>query len=229
LSEPLHFDSAYHERARLDDGAEVTLRLVKPEDKELLVRGFERLSPESRYRRFFTQKERLNAEELRYLTEVDGVDHFAIGVVGCDEAGHEEGLGVARFVRLRNRPDTAEAAITVLDHAQGRGIGRLLFQRIAAAALERGVVRLRCEVLAENQPMRAILDEIAPGAVVEDDGAVLVFEFPLPEVAPGQPSDEATRTSPLYRLLVLAAEGRVVIRRAVDRLGHLIPRLGKPD
>src|SRR5207244_92171 len=112
-------------------------------------RGFAGLSAESRYRRFFSAKDRLSEAELRYLTEVDGVDHFALGAL------HDgEGAGVARFVRLRDRPDTAEAAIVVVDERQGCGLGRLLLTRLTEAARERGITRFRSDVLARNQAAR---------------------------------------------------------------------------
>ncbi len=77
LTKRLFFDARYRERARLDDGSEIVLRLIRPTDKELLRRAFNTLSDESRYRRFFTQKRELSEAELTYLTELDGHDHFA--------------------------------------------------------------------------------------------------------------------------------------------------------
>src|SRR5258706_13134604 len=121
----MHFDGAYRERATLSDGRVVELRLIRPEDKALLVRAFERQSPESRYRRFFQEKDKLSEWELRYLTEVDGVTHFAIGAVEG-----EDGRGVARFVRLRERPGTAEWAIALGDEVHVLGLGRLLLRRL---------------------------------------------------------------------------------------------------
>ena len=102
----MHFDADYCEHARLRDGREVVLRLIRPDDKELLRRGFLAMSPESRYRRFFTIKHELSEDELRYLTEIDGVRHFAMGAV--TPAG--EGLGVARFIQIDGEPGVAEAA-----------------------------------------------------------------------------------------------------------------------
>lgn len=211
------FDEAYRERAVLSDGSIVVLRLVRPDDKALLLRGFERFSAESRYRRFFIDKDALQPHELEYLTEVDGVNHFAIGAV---ESGGEaeEGRGIARFVRLAERPDTAEAAIAVDDAFHGRGLGRLLFLRLCAAAHERGIARLRCDVLTFNEPMRAMILGLAPDAVVEEEGTVLSLEFPLPDVLPDQLAADAPRASPIYRLLVFAATGVVAVRRVLDKL-----------
>jgi GNAT superfamily N-acetyltransferase len=213
----MYFDANYRERATLADGRCVELRLVRPDDKELLLRGFRRQSPESRYRRFFQDKDELSEWELAYLTVVDGVDHFAIGAVEPFPDGSEEGRGIARFVRLKDRPDAAEAAIAVDDEVQGRGLGRLLFARLAAAARERGIARLRCDILAYNDPMRAII-ESTPEAVVEDNGLVLSVELPVPEIAPDQTPAAAPRSNPLYRLFVSSAEGLVAVRRLFDKL-----------
>jgi hypothetical protein len=64
-------------RRELRDGSIIELREIRPEDKAALVAGFDRLSPESRYRRFFTPLERLTETDLAYLTEVDHHDHEA--------------------------------------------------------------------------------------------------------------------------------------------------------
>jgi hypothetical protein len=130
---------------------------------------------------------------------------------------------VARFIRLAGRPDTAEVAIVVADDVQGRGLGRVLLQRLCAAALERGVQRLHCEVLALNEPMRALLRDLVPDGELIDNGTVMVLEFPLPEVPPDQPAESAPRQDPLYRILVLAAQGLVAIRRAVERMAGKNP------
>jgi hypothetical protein len=47
-------------------------------DRDLLLRGFNRLSPESRYRRFLVPIADLSESAIRYLTEVDHHDHEAM-------------------------------------------------------------------------------------------------------------------------------------------------------
>jgi hypothetical protein len=89
-----HFNHDYREKAMLRDGHAVTLRLVRATDKELLRRGFERMSPESRYRRFFAAKKTLSEAELVYLTELDGLNHFAIAATLDEPEGTEEGVGI---------------------------------------------------------------------------------------------------------------------------------------
>ena len=129
---PRFFTADYVERATLRDGTSVMLRLVAPEDKALLRRSFEDWSEESRYARFHAPKSKLSEEELRYLTEIDQETHFALGAIreAGDGAGEPVGLGIARFIRLPEQapagPVTAEAAISVSDEVQGKGLGRLL-------------------------------------------------------------------------------------------------------
>jgi ribosomal protein S18 acetylase RimI-like enzyme len=163
----------------LNDGTRVVLRHIRPEDSAELARDFARLSPESRHRRFFGGVTQLSDAALRYLTEVDGHDHVAI-VATCDspDLKTEAGLGVARFVRLHDEPTVAEAAVTVVDDVQRRGLGRLLAATLAVAAHERGIRSFRADVLADNEPMVRLLHEVGARALSTDSG-VISFDIPL--------------------------------------------------
>ncbi len=186
------------EELHLRDGTAVTLRAVRPDDKEELLRGFARLSPASRYMRFHSFKQALSEGDLRYLTECDGNDHFAIGAVTPSHDLREDvGIGIARFVRDPREPDLAEAAITVADDYQGKGLGKLLLLRLVEGARERGVRRFRAEVLAENTPMVHLL-RAAGAQVVLTDGKSLVLEVPI--TPPAEPGEDETE-GPLFRVL----------------------------
>ena len=128
------YDESYEETVNLSDGQRIRLRLMRPSDKQMLLEGFEQLSADSRYARFMAPKSTLTERELRYLTEVDGVDHFAMGAIRRHLVSKDEGVGSARFVRLTDQPDTAEAAVTVLDDFQGKGLGSIMLQRLIEAA-----------------------------------------------------------------------------------------------
>jgi GNAT superfamily N-acetyltransferase len=216
-----HFNTGYCEVATLRDGRKVHLRLVRPSDKELMRRGFERLSPESRYQRFFSAKTRLTSAELRYLTELDQVNHLAIGAERL--AGDDiEGLGVARFIRYPDMPDTAEAAVAVIDDMQDKGLGSLLLQRLIAAAHERGIKRLRFEVLGSNQPMKDLVKDLTPSArTLRCQGGVSVIECELPPLSPSHPPDLPPRQTSLYKLFSLAARGMVTLRGADHSLTEI--------
>jgi ribosomal protein S18 acetylase RimI-like enzyme len=210
------FTADYAERATLRNGMPVVLRLVVRDDIDTLRRGFERWSPESRYARFLTPKQRLTEAELRYLCDVDQESHFALGAI-LEDAEESVGLGIARFIRLPSEagePVTAEAAIAVADEAQGQGLGRLLFMRLVAAAAERGIERFRCEVLGSNQSMQTLIDDIAPEHSTRGDGGVLSIDFALPHAT----ATETERSeSALYRFFRAAAEGAVEWTEAVRR------------
>jgi GNAT superfamily N-acetyltransferase len=208
LAKPIRFDESYREDATLLDGSLVQLRLVRPSDKALLLEGFERLSPESRYRRFFTPKVRISEEELHYLTEVDGRKHFALGAVRLTPDG-ERGVGIARFIACEDDPEVAEAAIAVVDEEQGKGLGRILLERLSDAARERGVIQFRCDVLAENDRMRSLLHEVSPGRIEKLEGEVVTVELALPVE---QPEPGGFRDSALYKFLAHAARGALRIR-----------------
>lgn len=134
-------------------------RHITPDDKGRLAEGLARLSPESRRRRFLMPKPRFSSSELRYLTEIDGFDHVAIVAVSAEDP--DVFYGVARFVRLRDRPATAEAAIVVADALQGRGLGRALGRRLADEARERGVERFTATLLSDNVAAQRLFASIS--------------------------------------------------------------------
>jgi GNAT superfamily N-acetyltransferase len=215
----MHFDAHYREVVALRDGSAVVLRAVRADDKDRLRAGFARLSPDARYLRFHGVKTALTDDELRYLTELDGVTHVALAALRAGGDGAEEGVGVARFVRLADEPGVAEAAITVLDEMQGKGLGAALFVRLVAAAAERGVERFRCEVLGSNTGMQALLEKIALTSSVKIESGVMTIDVQLPGVPADQPVAEPPRDSGLYALFRLVARGTL---RLGDELARLV-------
>ena len=131
----------------LRDGSRVRIRRLRDSDSELLLRGFRRLSPESRYRRFLAPTPELSERTLRYLVEIDHRNHEAL--IAVDEECNE-GVGVARYVRNPARPNAAEVAVTVVDDWQGRGLGTLLLEAITMRAREEGVDTFTALMLVDN-------------------------------------------------------------------------------
>ncbi|MBW9263487.1 MAG: hypothetical protein K1564_18130 [Candidatus Thiodiazotropha sp. (ex. Lucinisca nassula)] len=82
----LKFNESFREVVDLDAVRRIAIRLIKPNDKALLQQGFDSLSEESRQRRFMAEKRFLSQQELAYFTEVDQIDHFALGMVRLDES-----------------------------------------------------------------------------------------------------------------------------------------------
>jgi len=186
----------------LADGTRVLFRPIRPDDKERLRRGFELLSPESRYRRFFSSMDHLSEEQLRYLTEVDFEDHYAWMAVLPDEPWIP-GVGVSRWVRIKDDPAVAEGAVTVLDSFHNQGIGSTLLWLAAHSAIEHGVKAFRVWVQGENLPALKMLKDF--GVVPHSwDSGVAEIDIPLPSSA-----DELEGTlAPL--VLRAAATGEIV-------------------
>jgi RimJ/RimL family protein N-acetyltransferase len=134
----------------------VVIRPIRPDDKPLLSDGLRRLSDESVHRRFLTPKRSFSGSELRYLTEINAVDHVAL--VAEDPADPTRHLiAVGRFVRLTDDPDAAEVAITVADNWQGRGLGSLVGAHLAHAARNRGIKRFTATMAADNRAAHRLM------------------------------------------------------------------------
>jgi RimJ/RimL family protein N-acetyltransferase len=190
-------DPSWRVTRTLRDGTAITIRPIKPRDREALRRGFQEISAQTRYLRFLGVVGELSEATLTYLTEVDQKDHIALvaGVTSPD-LKTERGLGVARIIRLPGRPDVGEAAITVSDDMQRHGVGTALALELERAARANGIHRIRAEVLEGNEAMRAILE--AAGAT----------RVEMETEAPGTLSYE----------LVLSHEPSTLLARMVDVL-----------
>lgn len=164
----------------LRDGSEVVVRPIRPEDKDALLSGFNRLSSESVYRRFLTPLETLGPSQLRYLTEVDHRDHEALIAFDADT---RDAVGVARFVRTGE--GRAEAAVTVVDDWQGRGMGMALTSLLAERALEEGLDCFTALLLSENEEMLRLLGSIGSVRTVGREGGTVQVEVPLHPDRPG--------------------------------------------
>jgi RimJ/RimL family protein N-acetyltransferase len=143
----------------ISDGLELLLRPVRPDDKRLLAQAFERLSPETRYRRFFAPLEKLSDQDLRYLTEVDHHDHEAIVAVNPENGAI---VGVARYVRSDD-PTEAEVAVVIGDPWQGHGAATALLQRLVARAREEGIDHFVALVMSQNTEALELFRNLAAG------------------------------------------------------------------
>ena len=200
--------------SQLADGTPVHFRRVRLSDKAMLAGGFQELSPESRYRRFFRHLDHLSEEQLRYLTEVDFQDHF-VWLATTDDTG----LGIGRWIRLAGEPDVAEAAVTVVDAYQGRGIGTTLLRLLVLSAIERDVTRFRAWVLGDNHEMMEILQRLGALRGRWDSG---VYEVDVP-----LPKDVAElEATPAPLILKATAAGELQVAATPQTM---MPRFGHPD
>lgn len=177
----------------LRDGSTALLRPVVPADKERLAEGLEHLSTRSRFLRFGTSVSKLTDKQLAYFTELDYDDHVAWGALDPD---HPElpGMGVARYIRLKDSPKVAELAVAVADEYQGRGLGTILLAVLAHIARARGIEVFRNYVLEENAEMLELLEQL--GATPRSiGGGMYELDMPIP------PTDAAIPDTPAGRVL----------------------------
>lgn len=161
------------------DGSPIALRPIHPEDRAALAEGFARLSDQTRYQRFLAPMARLSEHQVRYLTEVDHVNHFAWVAGRRDRDGADHGLGVARYVRGSAAADTAEFAVVVADDAQGIGIGTVLLEALTVVAVDQGLTALEGLCFADNHVMLHMLERLG-AEIATDSPGVLKTTTPLP-------------------------------------------------
>ena len=183
----------------LRDESWVGIRPIRPDDKEALLEGFERLSEESRYKRFLTPMETLTSSQLAYLTEVDHHDHEAL--IAFD-LSTRNAVGVGRYVR-EGDGDRAEAAVTVADDWQGKGLGTALTRVLGGRAVEEGISCFTALLLAENKEMVGLLTGFGDVEVTAREGEAIQVEVPL---APEVVKDPALRS---VLRAVAATDGRL--------------------
>jgi acyl-CoA synthetase (NDP forming)/RimJ/RimL family protein N-acetyltransferase len=160
------------------DGRPARLRPIRPDDAELLISFYGRVSPESKYRRFFAPYPTLSERDVERFTNVDYADRVAFVVtVGAQM------IAVARYDRLDGKD--AEVAFLVEDAHQGRGLAQLLLEHLAQAGRERGLTRFVAEVLPDNDRMIQTLRDAGYQMAGEMSDGVVRFEFPI------EPTDTA--------------------------------------
>ena len=139
---------------RRDEPVEqVSIRAVRRDDRERIVKAFRGLDRRSIYLRFFSYKKDLEEEELRRVTQCDGVSE-AVLVAAVGSGDQETIVGLGSYVRSGA---AADIAFAVEEDFQGRGIASRLLQQLVEIARANGIVRFEADVLAENAPMLAVL------------------------------------------------------------------------
>jgi len=135
----------------LRDGSAVQLRSVDVDDQGALCGFLEGVSPDSLRRRFF------GATDLaRAATSLAG--HYGADDVAVVAHAASSAEIVAHAALYRIGPGRAEVAFLVTDSWQGRGLGALLFSRLAEFADRRGMTTLVADVLPGNRAMIAVFE-----------------------------------------------------------------------
>ena len=168
----------------LPDGLQTELRPLTENDGDLIRAGLSMLSEKSRRQRFGTSVDHLSDSEIRYLTDIDQVEHVGWGAT-ID--GLPAGLG--RYI-LVPEEDCAEIAITVVDIFQRRGLGTLLLQVLAASARFNGVDEFCFWVEPYNKEVLKMLEGIETH--LDEGGGLITGRIPVIDIARLDDEDELT-------------------------------------
>jgi len=162
------------------DDCRFYFRPIDPTDKELLQKGFSQLSENSKYFRFFAVHSKLTDYELKFFTEIDGINHIAWGIL--DESFNDHiPVGVGRFVRIKDEPEIAEVAYIVVDSYQGKGLGQYLFAILNMIGARAGLKKFRYYVLSENTKALKMLYQLGILRIISDDSIKIIESGVFPD------------------------------------------------
>ena len=140
------------------DGTLVTIRPIRPEDREIEQAFVSGLSSNSKYLRFFSAINKLSPRLLDQFTQVDFPREMAL-IATIQAEMVEQEIGVARFAQGSSK-GTAEFAVVVADSWQGRGLGRELLHHLFRVAEEVGLTQIEGIVLRTNTKMLRFCREL---------------------------------------------------------------------
>lgn len=205
----------------LRDGGTAHVRPIAPDDADRLRRFHARLSAETIYFRFFAPYPTLSDRDIARFTQVDHVDRVAlVALVG------EEMIGVVRYERTG--PAEAEVAFNIEDAHQGRGVGPVLLDHIAAAARERGVARFTAEVLPVNRRMIKVFQDAGYDVSSDYDEGIVSLTFDIAETTTArevmQAREQRAEARSVERLLAPSSVAVVGASRLYGSLGQTVLR-----
>jgi len=148
-------------------GKVVTVRPLANGDTATVAALFDRLSPDSRERRYHAAKPWLTAGELTRLARVGPESHVLVAHVDGDPLP----AGMARLARDASDRTAGELAFEVADRYQGHGIGKLLLELLLADARAAGIRRVDASVQTSNRPALRLLRRVLGGTDVSVEGA----------------------------------------------------------
>ena len=205
----------------LRDGTVARLRPIRPGDAEAIHRFHAGQSEESIYLRFFAPIRQLSQRDVERFTTVDYVDRMALVATIRDEI-----IGIGRYDRVT--PESAEVAFNISDHYQGKGIGSVLLEHLAAIAQEHGISRFEAEVLPQNRKMLSVFADAGYEVSKRYEDGVVVLHFDIEPTAQSlsvrfarEHRAEAVSVSSLLNPRSIAVVG---VSRRERAIGHQVMR-----
>lgn len=156
----------------LRDGSALTLRPIRPEDASALQDFVRALSRRSKYYRFFNTIHELPQRMLVRYTQIDYAREMTLVALTTVD-GRPTMVAEANYATLSDG-QTCEFAVVVADAMAGKGLGATLMNALMDAARAYGLRRIEGEVLANNEPMLALMESLGFTVQYTDEETVLV-------------------------------------------------------
>jgi acetyltransferase len=144
--------------AQLNDGTDIVIRPIRPEDAEIEAKFVRELSKESKYFRFMNSIQELSQEMLVRLTQIDYHNEMALIAVRPLPDGEDQ-IGVARYSTNVDRK-SCEFALVVSDKWHGKGIAHLLMRNLMEIARDRELEVMEGQVLSDNKRMLELMKSL---------------------------------------------------------------------
>ncbi|WP_326954935.1 bifunctional acetate--CoA ligase family protein/GNAT family N-acetyltransferase [Amycolatopsis sp. NBC_01286] len=217
--DPFDYPRDWEADVVLSDGGTVHLRPVLPTDADGLVSFHGKLSERTRYFRYFGAYPRIPEKDLKRFSTVDHHDRVAFAAFLGDDI-----VAVGRYERLDSGP-SAEVAFVVSDVHQGRGLGSILLEHLAAAASECGLRRFVAEVLAENAAMVRVFRDAGYQVSREIEEGVLHLEFDIDpteeSLAVARSREQAAEARSVHNLLHPTSVAVIGASTDPGKVGHV--------
>jgi acetyltransferase len=154
---------------KLEDGTDVLLRPIRPEDEAIESEFINGLSEETNRYRFFNIVRNLPHSDLVRFCNIDYDREMAI-VAEITEGGRRREIGVGRLIAEPDRR-RGEFAVVIADQYQTKGLGRKLVDMLIDIAGERRYESIFGVVLRDNAPMLSLCREMGFSVKYEEDYA----------------------------------------------------------
>ena len=145
-------------KIQLNDGTDIVIRPIRPEDAESEAKFVRELSKEAKYFRFMNSLQELSQEMLVRFTQIDYHNEMALIAVAPHATGDEQ-IGVARYTTNLDKTG-CEFALVVSDQWQGKGIARRLMRNLMEVARDRDLERMEGQVLSNNSRMLELMESL---------------------------------------------------------------------
>jgi len=158
----------------MKDGTRVTIRAVRPGDRNRFLEAFRLLEKDSIYTRFFSHRSDLSDAEIDRAVNVDFVREVAL-VVTTETVRGEIIIASGRYIATdaSSTDRAAELAFVVEEDYQGRGIASRLLAHLAALARRQNLTQFEADVLSQNMGMLAVFKRGGFPMQQRRDGSVI--------------------------------------------------------